>query len=121
MHKRSYRFVFYLIASITAAACASNQKHEPNQAMRKFFDEVRRWELETNRGPLVRHVLEGQVYYLMLASCCDKHDYLFDTQGSYVCAPSGGFSGQGDGKCPRLREAMSQSKGERIPNPFYKP
>jgi hypothetical protein len=42
MHKRSYRFVFYLIVSITAAACASNQKHEPNQAMRKSFDEVLR-------------------------------------------------------------------------------
>ncbi len=119
MHKRSCSFVVYLIVVITAAACAGNQMQEPNQATLKFFEQVQRWELKTNREPLVRYVLDGKVYYLMLASCCDKHDYLYDAQGSYVCAPRGGFAGQGDGKCPRLREALRQSKGERIANPFY--
>jgi hypothetical protein len=77
--------------------------------------------LEKRSEPLVRHVLQGHVYYFLRSPCCDIPNYLYDEQGNYVCAPNGGFTGEGDGKCPALREALKQSKGEQVPNPFYKP
>jgi hypothetical protein len=39
-------------------------------------------------------------YYLFVMDCCDQFNPVYDSNCNYVCAPSGGFSGQGDGNCP---------------------
>jgi hypothetical protein len=43
---------------------------------------------------------DGRAYYQFTASCCDIPHPLYDAEGRYVCAPSGGFAGHGDGHCP---------------------
>ena len=43
---------------------------------------------------------DGLRFYLFKPLCCDQLDKLYDVNGRYVCAPSGGFTGQGDGRCP---------------------
>ena len=43
---------------------------------------------------------DGLAYYT-LAGCCDQLDPLVDASGVLVCYPTGGYTGLGDGKCPR--------------------
>ncbi|RQP25529.1 DUF6970 domain-containing protein [Piscinibacter terrae] len=43
---------------------------------------------------------EGQPAYLEIAPCCDQYNPLFDAKGQRICAPTGGFHGGGDMKCP---------------------
>lgn len=43
---------------------------------------------------------EGQIVYLHMALCCDQFNKAYDADGRYLCAPSGGFTGRGDGRCP---------------------
>jgi hypothetical protein len=43
---------------------------------------------------------EGAPLYLIRSPCCDQFDYLYTAEGRVFCAPSGGFAGHGDGKCP---------------------
>ena len=43
---------------------------------------------------------DGQIVYLHMAPCCDQFNKAYDADGRYLCAPSGGFTGQGDGRCP---------------------
>lgn len=42
---------------------------------------------------------QGQNAYLLISPCCDMPNHLFDEAGVRLCAPSGGFTGRGDGKC----------------------
>lgn len=112
-----------LLAALLAAlvtACA-----EPGRDGARSTDvlaaQLHRQLLAERPEPLRRHVLKGKIYYLALAPCCDQHDYLYNDQGEYICAPTGGLSGMGDGKCPGLRQALRGSTGELVPNPFYKP
>ncbi|NOT51787.1 MAG: hypothetical protein HOP10_10990 [Chitinophagaceae bacterium] len=37
--------------------------------------------------------------YLFTAQCCDQYNMLYDDNCKAICAPSGGFTGSGDGKC----------------------
>ncbi|CAF4247670.1 unnamed protein product, partial [Rotaria sordida] len=37
--------------------------------------------------------------YLGTSNCCDQFDPLYDGECNYICAPSGGIRGDGDGKC----------------------
>ena len=122
MHNRRMRIVASFLVAAAVSACASNPKAEPAPmpASNSPLAQLSR-DLTKRKEPLVRHVLQGNVYYFLRSPCCDIPNYLYDEHGNYVCAPNGGFTGQGGGECPTLREALKQSRGEQVPNPFYKP
>ncbi len=42
----------------------------------------------------------GQVVYYIPPQCCDQYSTLYSADGNVICAPDGGFTGTGDGKCP---------------------
>ena len=41
----------------------------------------------------------GQSVFLVSADCCDQYMMLYDGSCIPLCAPSGGYTGKGDGKC----------------------
>ena len=62
---------------------------------------------ETPTNDVVSKVTRKLIYagkpgYLIPSPCCDKFDYLYDSRGVILCAPSGGFAGRGDGSCPEV-------------------
>ena len=46
-----------------------------------------------------RSVSKGKSFYYVVPHCCDFPIMLYDQQGNFLCSPSGGLSGSGDGKC----------------------
>ncbi len=42
---------------------------------------------------------KGKSFYYVVPECCDQVTTLYDQHGTFLCAPSGGLSGMGDGKC----------------------
>ncbi len=42
----------------------------------------------------------NQIVYLAMGDCCDQYDQVYTSDCSLLCAPSGGLTGKGDGKCP---------------------
>ena len=48
---------------------------------------------------ITKYTYNGQIVYFISSDCCDQYDNLLDLQGQYLCAPSGGLTGMGDGKC----------------------
>jgi hypothetical protein len=45
------------------------------------------------------YLYRGKHVFLFSADCCDQYYELYDENCNYICAPSGGFGGHGDGKC----------------------
>ena len=52
---------------------------------------------------------DGVAYYT-LAGCCDQLDPLVDANGVLLCYPTGGYTGHGDGKCPRALPPPAQRR-----------
>jgi hypothetical protein len=52
----------------------------------------------------------NQIVYLALADCCDQYDFLYNSNCNQLCAPSGGFSGIGDGKCADFHDKATDGK-----------
>ena len=46
------------------------------------------------------------VYYYITSDCCDQYNYLYDENCNQVCAPDGGFTGNGDGNCPDFTDEI---------------
>lgn len=59
-------------------------------------------ESDTQEPParVTRYTYLDDTVYLFTAPCCDQQDALYDGHCNFLCAPSGGFSGGGDGRCP---------------------
>ena len=53
---------------------------------------------------------EGKRAYLIPSPCCDQYDYLYDASGVILCAPSGGFTGGGDGSCPDVLATAAERR-----------
>ncbi|MEI2823291.1 MAG: hypothetical protein V9F02_07665 [Chitinophagaceae bacterium] len=45
------------------------------------------------------YLYQGKKVFLFSSDCCDQYHYLYDENCNVICAPSGGFTGHGDGKC----------------------
>jgi hypothetical protein len=64
---------------------------------------VRTWEKDPVGNPpqsIWKYDYKGQPVYYVPPQCCDQYSTLYDSAGTVICAPDGGFTGQGDGKCP---------------------
>lgn len=51
-------------------------------------------------GSIWRYTYRGQDVYYVPPYCCDIPGELYDSDGTFICAPDGGITGNGDGKCP---------------------
>lgn len=107
-----------VLAACTGAAAKQTSSRSIGPAA---WGELQGAVLKASRSPVSRHRIDGEFYYFLPGPCCDQSNALYDGQGNYVCDPNGGFAGQGDGRCPQLRQKFSRSKGEPVENPFYRP
>jgi hypothetical protein len=48
---------------------------------------------------------KGKNVYLFSSNCCDQYNELYDANCNYICAPSGGITGKGDGQCADFSSA----------------
>jgi len=54
---------------------------------------------------------QGHTVYYVAPRCCDQYSVLYDSSGAELCAPDGGITGRGDGRCP---EFVAQRTNEKI-------
>jgi len=56
------------------------------------------------------YTYRDQTVYYVPPQCCDQFSTLYDFKGNIMCAPDGGFTGNGDGKCPDFFEKRTDEK-----------
>ncbi|WP_295528587.1 hypothetical protein [uncultured Pseudacidovorax sp.] len=107
MHHRALRHWLLPILFCVLAGCASRHEDEIDIAYTGYSDErvvqeIRRLEANPSAKPtLPLHRVQylGRRAYLLTSPCCDQFNYLYSAEGVLLCAPSGGLTGRGDGKC----------------------
>jgi hypothetical protein len=51
-------------------------------------------------GMIMRYIYKGEAVYSVPSPCCDQFGYVYSASQARICAPSGGITGRGDGRCP---------------------
>ena len=59
---------------------------------------------------LARYDYEGQVVYYLPPRCCDIPSNVYSATGAVICHADGGFSGDGDGRCPGFFESRKNEE-----------
>jgi hypothetical protein len=121
-------FIAILMLSLTACA---QKTTEPNNSTNNANNipakldttlpwlQIKIWDYQSKpiTNPprsVIKTVFEGKPVYYVPAVCCDIPSELYAEDGTLMCYPSGGFTGAGDGKCPKFRiEYLDNTKNSR--------
>ncbi len=79
------------------ATTAINQK-APACILQKI-DSIKKEPVWNPPAEIYEYEYQGKKVYAISSNCCDFFNTVVDADCKYVCAPSGGFTGRGDGKC----------------------
>jgi Domain of unknown function (DUF6970) len=93
-------FITVMILAVIAAGCASPAQAENPPWVDELIVKFRSEPVGNPPQSLWRYDYNGQTVYYIPPQCCDQYSQLLDASGRVICAPDGGFTGKGDGRCP---------------------
>jgi hypothetical protein len=78
-----------------------------------ILDKIAFFQSEAKANPpraIYQYQYNEKIVYYISAPCCDIYPELFDNNCNLLCAPDGGFTGKGDGKCTDFNKTKSNEK-----------
>ena len=112
-----YLLPFLIVSFLSASECGNKKtmtttitetkeiaKDSIPACVRKLIDEGNKNELSTAPMQVEEYLYNGKKVFLFTAPCCDQFNTLYDDSCKVLCAPSGGFTGKGDQRCPDFFE-----------------
>jgi hypothetical protein len=98
-----------IITALLSNQCRKN-KIEPPNCVQKRIEEIKTEPKWNPPAEVNEYIYKGQHVYLFSSNCCDQYIMLYDGNCSFICAPSGGITGKGDGKCADFYETAKLIK-----------
>ena len=102
-----------LLLLALGAACTTERpvKSEPvPEWLATIIDQLEHPPVSNPPEFIARYEYQGQTVYYVGPRCCDIPSTLYIAAGTVLCAPDGGFTGSGDGRCPDFILARSDEK-----------
>lgn len=94
------------------AGCEKPQNPLPSTPL-CIQQKIKAMQSEPVRNPpasIWQYEYQGQLVYYIPPPCCDFYSQLFDSECNLICAPDGGITGKGDGKCPDFSKLAKNPK-----------
>jgi hypothetical protein len=81
-------------------ACSKkNAGSDASSCIQQKIDDIKKQPRWNPPATVNEYMYNGKTVYLFSSDCCDQYNMIYDNLCNYVCAPSGGITGKGDGKC----------------------
>ena len=95
---------FFLVGIILLfSSCKSSESIiDYPSCIAEKIQELQKSEIQNPPAQVWKWEVNGLTYYYITSDCCDQFNYLYDGDCNVVCAPDGGFTGNGDGNCPEF-------------------
>ena len=105
-----YLFALLLVSILSASKCGHKKNSIDSKdttilndsipaCVRKLIDNANKETPSSAALQVDEYLYKNKKMFLFTAQCCDQFNMLYDDSCKAVCAPTGGFSGRGDGKC----------------------
>ncbi|CAF1080602.1 unnamed protein product [Rotaria sordida] len=69
------------------------------KCIQKMIDNILAEPVWNPPASITKYSYLDKITYLVTSDCCDQYISLYDESCNYICAPSGGKTGQGDRRC----------------------
>jgi hypothetical protein len=99
-----------LLAVLKAGDCNKEKAAKIPPCIQEKIDAIQQQPKFNPPATVYRYWYNNKYVYLFSSDCCDQYNYLYDKDCTLICAPSGGLTGKGDGKCPNFKQMASDEK-----------
>ncbi len=100
---RTSALVTVLLLPLLASQCQEQPTPEcQGRSIQTIIDELKAKPKANPAAEVWAYTYQNQKVYRVTADCCDQYETLYDACLNVLCAPSGGFGGGGDGRCPQF-------------------
>lgn len=94
------KFIFIvLLIPFAGKRCGDSKNVSVPPCIQEQIDSIKKQPLWNPPAEVNEYIYEGKRVFLFSSPCCDQHNRLVDNDCNYLCAPTGGYTGRGDGKC----------------------
>ena len=101
----------WFVAWLLVSGCSKNDI--PNGVPDCIAQRIKQLEAASVANPparVVQYTYNGQTVYYIPPKCCDIPSILLDENCNSICAPDGGLTGGGDGKCTDFFQKRTNEK-----------
>lgn len=95
---KSYVFTIAILLLVATRPLTKEQEKVPPCIQQKI-DEIKQQPRWNPPAEVHEYTYNGKRAFYFTSNCCDQFNMVFDEKCEYICAPSGGSTGKGDGKC----------------------
>ena len=106
---KSYLFTLVIFLAIAGRKC-SREKETIPACIQQKIEAIKKEPVWNPPAEVYAYSYKGEVVYYFTANCCDQYNIVYDKTCAYICAPSGGITGKGDGKCADFLSAAQKIK-----------
>ena len=100
-HQTSFmKYIIILLAIPFLSASECSPKKGTPACVQNIIDEGLKHTPPDGPTQVDEYEYQGKRVFLFTMPCCDQYNSLYDLNCNVICAPSGGITGKGDGKCP---------------------
>jgi hypothetical protein len=103
MRTRPFRTRVFGILCILCLSCGGQTPVAPESTREWLTALIRNFEKQPVANPpvsITRYEYKSEVVYFVPPRCCDIWSDLYRADGTTLCHPTGGLTGNGDGRCP---------------------
>lgn len=99
-----------LVGSVLGLAQCKKDGGACEEKLQLKVEELRNKPKQNPAAEIWEYTYQGRRVYTISADCCDQYNTAYDECLNPICAPSGGFTGKGDGRCPDFSSAATNGK-----------
>jgi hypothetical protein len=96
---KSILFTITILLTVVAQKCNKEKEGKIPVCIQHRIDEIKKQPKWNPPAEVYEYNYNGKRVFYFSSDCCDNFDSVVDENCNYVCAPSGGITGKGDGKC----------------------
>ena len=94
----------FALLNVVQQQCGKSAAPVIPSCIQARIDSIKQQPVWNPPAEITEYRYNGKRVFLFSSDCCDQFSQVVDERCNYLCAPSGGITGKGDGKCPDFDE-----------------
>jgi hypothetical protein len=97
-------FGYFILISVAQKQCSKAANSQIPACIQSRIEAIKQQPRWNPPADVTEYRYGGKRVFLFSSNCCDQYNEVLDEKCNYVCAPSGGMTGEGDRKCTGFSE-----------------
>lgn len=98
-----------VILTLVIQSCDNNKESDLPSCIEEKISKIKQTDVANPPIQIWKWEVDGNTYFYITSDCCDQFNYLYNSNCEVVCAPDGGFTGNGDSNCPEFTEEITKT------------